>query len=108
MGVGLEWLDSFNEQTLETGSGPTIQLVPLPISSQFLDVLEAVFSGMKRAVVHHSDYQSVIELKTAISTHFVERNEFFKENPKRVGKKIWDVDFFHDLNNLNSGNYREW
>lgn len=104
----VEWLDGFNVQTREAGFGPTIQLVPLPTSSQFLDVLEAVFSGMKRAVVHHSDYQSAVELKTAVSSHFVERNAFFKENPRRAGRKIWDVDFFHDTNNLRSGNYREW
>jgi transposase len=104
----IEWLDVFNAQTTESGIGPVIQLVPLPTSSQFLDVLEAVFSGMKRAVVHHSDYQSVAELKTAVSSHFAERNAFFKENPKRAGKKIWDVDFFHDTNNLRSGDYREW
>ena len=104
----VEWLDVFNAQTLESGLGPIIQLVPLPTSSQFLDVLEAVFSGMKRAVVHHSDYQSVAELKIAVSSHFVERNAFFKENPKRAGKKIWNVDFFQDTNNLRSGDYREW
>jgi transposase len=104
----IEWLDLFNAQTLEGGFGPIIQLVPLPTSSQFLDVLEAVFSGMKRAVVHHSDYQSVAELKAAVSSHFFERNAFFKENPKRAGKKIWDVDFFQDINNLRSGDYREW
>jgi hypothetical protein len=85
-----------------------IDLVPLPTSAQFLDVLEAVFSGMKRAVVHHSDYQSVVELKTAVSSHFAERNVYFKENPRRAGKKIWDVDFFEDSNNLRSGVYREW
>jgi len=104
----IEWLDAFNAQTLDAGLGPTIQLVPLPTSSQFLDVLEAVFSGMKRAVVHLSDYQSVDELKAAVSSHFSERNAFFKENPRRAGRKIWDVDFFHDTNNLRSGNYREW
>jgi hypothetical protein len=104
----IEWLDIFNAQTFDGGLGPIIQLVPLPTSSQFLDVLEAVFSGMKRAVVHHSDYQSVAELKTAVSSHFVERNAFFKANPKRAGKKIWDVDFFQDTSNLRAGNYREW
>jgi transposase len=104
----IEWLDVFNAQTREGSVGPIIQLVPLPTSSQFLDVLEAVFSGMKRAVVHHSDYQSVVELKTAVSSHFVERNAFFKESPKRAGKKIWDVDFFQDTNNFRSGDYREW
>ena len=104
----IEWLDSFNAQTLQSGLGPIIELVPLPRSSQFLDVIEAVFSGMKRAVIHHSDYQSEMEMKTAISQHFVERNIFFKENPKRAGKKIWEVDFFQDRNNLRSGTYREW
>jgi hypothetical protein len=43
-----------------------------------------------------------------VSSHFVERNAFFKENLRRAGKKIWDVDFFHDANNLRSGDYREW
>jgi transposase len=104
----IDWLDSFNAQTTESGFGPIIQLVPLPTSSQFLDVLEAVFSGMKRAVVHHSDYQSTEELKAAISQHFTDRNTFFKNNPKRAGNKIWDVDFFQDNNNIRSGNYREW
>ena len=104
----IEWLDLFNAQTEESACGPVIELVPLPTSSQFLDVLEAVFSGMKRAVVHHSDYQSEGELKTAIPGHFVERNAFFKQNPKRAGNKIWEVDFFQDANNLRSGNYREW
>ena len=104
----MEWLDAFNVETTSSGFGPTIHLVPLPTSSQFLDVIEAVFSGMKKAVIHHSDYQSEDEMKTAISRHFVERNDYFRDNPKRAGKKIWEVDFFQDMENLNSGNYREW
>jgi transposase len=104
----IDWLDAFNAETLRGGVGPVIELVPLPRSAQFLDVLEAVFSGMKRAVVHHSDYQTVAELKAAISAHFSERNAFFKENPRRAGRKIWDVDFFEDSDNLRSGVYREW
>jgi transposase len=104
----VEWLDAFNVETSSSGFGPTIHLVPLPTSSQFLDVIEAVFSGMKKAVIHHSDYQSEGEMKTAISRHFVERNDYFRDNPKRAGKKIWEIDFFQDMENLNSGNYREW
>jgi DDE superfamily endonuclease len=107
-GLLVEWLDAFNVETTSSGFGPTIHLVPLPTSSQFLDVIEAVFSGMKRAVIHHSDYQSEDEMKTAISRHFVERNGYFHDNPKRAGKKIWEIDFFQDMENLNSGNYREW
>jgi hypothetical protein len=103
-----EWLDEFNSTTHRFGIGPTIFLVPLPTSSQFLDVIESIFSGMKRAVIHHSDYKSDIEMKEAISCHFRERNAYFKENPKRVGKKIWQQEFFSDFGSLPSGNYREW
>lgn len=34
--------------------------------------------------------------------------DYFRSNPKRAGKKIWEIDFFQDMENLNSGNYREW
>jgi hypothetical protein len=104
----VEWLDVFNATTRSTGEGPIIHLVPLPRSSQFLDVIEAVFSGMKRAVVHHSDYRDVSEMKQAISLHFADRNSYFRDNPKRAGNKIWNLDFFDDIENIRSGNYRQW
>ena len=104
----VQWADSLNVWNAESGNGPNIEFVPLPSSAQFLDVIEAVFSGMKRAVIHNSDYQSEEEMKTAISTHFRERNEFYRHNPKRAGKKIWEIDFFQDHNHIRSGNYREW
>jgi transposase len=104
----VQWTDKLNAWNKTSAAGPMIEFVPLPSSAQFLDVIEAVFSGMKRAVIHSSDYQSEEEMKTAISTHFRERNEFFKRNPKRAGKKIWEVDFFQDHNHIRSGNYREW
>jgi transposase len=104
----VDWLDTFNAETLRRGKGPLIYLVPLPTSSQFLDVIEAVFSGMKKAVIHHSNYGSANEMKAAISLHFSERNAYFLENPKRVGKKIWDLDFFADHEAILSGDYREW
>lgn len=102
------WVDDFNARNKAHGPAPHIDLVPLPSSAQFLDVIEAVFSGMKRAVIHYSDYQSKEAMKSAISRHFQERNAFFKHNPRRAGKKIWQVDFFEDYNNLRAGNYREW
>ena len=103
----LEWLDSFNDATKDSGKGPMIEVVPLPTSSQFLNVIEGVFSGMVRAVVHNSDYQSEEEMKLAISRHLCERNVFFSANPKRVGKRIWEADFFRDNENLRFGNYLE-
>jgi hypothetical protein len=83
----LDALDHFNEMTIQSSDGPTIELVPLPTSAQFLNVIEGVFSGMKRAVVDNSDYPSTTEMKQTISRHFVERNEHFQNNPSRVGKK---------------------
>jgi len=104
----VDWLDSFNAGTRSCEGGPIIELVPLPTNAQFLDVIEAVFSAMKRAVIHNSDYRSPHEMKAAVSRHFQERNEFFKDNPRRAGKKIWEIDFFRDTSNLRSGNYRDW
>lgn len=104
----IEWLNDFNCITKGDCEGPTIEFVPLPSCSQFLNVIESVFSGMKRAVIHHSDYQSEEEMKMMISNHFRERNSYFRTNPKRAGKKIWEIDFFKDYNNIKSGDYREW
>ncbi|MCF8169305.1 MAG: IS630 family transposase [Rhodoferax sp.] len=101
----MTWLDSFNDTTKKLGKGPVIEIVPLPTSSQFLNVIEGVFSGMMRAVVHNSDYQSEQEMKIAMSRHLCERNSFFVTNPKRVGKRIWETDFFRDNDNLRFGNY---
>jgi len=102
------WVDAFNASSARAGDNPLIQLIPLPANAQFLNVIEAVFSGMKRAVIHGSDYRSEDEMKTAISLHFVDRNKFFERNPARAGKKIWEIDFFHDYENIRSGVYREW
>jgi len=103
-----EWLDKFNNETGKLQCGPYIEFVPLPSCSQFLNVIEAVFSGMKKAVIHHSNYRSAIEMKKAISLHFQERNHHFIDNPKRAGNKIWDINFFQDYTNIQSGDYREW
>ena len=66
-----------------------VELVPLPASAQFLNVIESVFSGMARAIIHNSDYQSVVETMSAIDRYFAERNEAFRLHPERAGKKIW-------------------
>ena len=68
---------------------PLVELVPLPSQAQFLNVIESVFSGMAKAIIHSSDYQSVDEAKAAIDRYFRERNEHFRQHPKRAGKKIW-------------------
>ena len=56
--------------------------------AQFLNVIESVFSGMSRAVIHNSDYGSVEAARAAIDRHFADRNAFFRANLRRAGKKI--------------------
>ena len=85
-----EKVDEINaSSSLNAGNKPTVDLVPLPSGAQFLNVVESVFSGLARAVLHNSDYPSVTECKEAIDRHFDERNEYFRTNPKRAGNKIW-------------------
>ena len=107
-GPFLEALDQFNEETRGLSVGPIIELVPLPTSAQFLNVIEGVLSGMTRAVINNSDYSDAAQMKLAISKHFSERNEHFRHNPRRVGKKIWEFDFFQDFDALRAGNYKDW
>jgi hypothetical protein len=89
---------------------PLVELVPLPARAQFLNVIESVFSGMARAIIHNSDYQSVEEAMQAIDRYFAERNQYFKENPKRAGNKIWGqervVTAFSASNNCKDPAYR--
>ena len=68
---------------------PFVALAPLPSSAQFLNVIESIFSGMAKAIIHNSNYQSTNECKSAINLYFKERNEYFIANPKRAGNKIW-------------------
>lgn len=77
------------EEVNQSKNCPTIILAPLPTRAQFLNVIESVFSGMSRAIIHNSNYKSVQECKIAIDHHFSHRNQYFKENPKRAGNKIW-------------------
>ncbi|MBS1503768.1 MAG: IS630 family transposase, partial [Bacteroidetes bacterium] len=72
-----------------TNNSPIVELAPLPASAQFLNVIESVFSGLAKAVIHNSDYQSLDECMAAIDRHFKERNEHFQKNPKKAGGFIW-------------------
>lgn len=99
-------LQQFLNKLNSDKEGPTVKVVPLPKRSQFLNVIESVFSGMKRAVIFNSDYNSEDEMKAAISRHFEERNEYFTANPKRVGKKIWDEEYYN-LNEFESGLFKK-
>ena len=74
---------------INIGSGPKVEFAPLPAGAQFLNVIEAVFSGMARAVIHNSNYASVGDAKAALDGYLADRNRRFRDNPKRAGKAIW-------------------
>ena len=96
----------------QTGPGatPSVKLMPLPASAQFLNVIESVFSGMAKAILHNSDYPSVEDCKVAIDRYFAERNEAYRRNPRRAGKKIWGEELvepcFTRSNNCKDPNWR--
>ena len=60
----------------------------LPAGAQFLNVIESIFSGMARAVIHNSNYKSKDDAKCAIDRYFTERNEYYRINPQRAGKQF--------------------
>ena len=100
-----------NTNVMADVTGSThVDVAPLPAGAQFLNVIEAVFSGMARAVIHNSNYQSETEAKNAIDKHFIDRNQFFRENPKRAGQKIWGQDGvsvqFSESHNCKNPRYR--
>lgn len=73
----------------EAEGAPVIKTMPLPAGAQFLNVIESVFSGMARAIIHNSDYPSPVAATEAIDRYIDERNSHFRELPQRAGKKIW-------------------
>ena len=77
-----------NDEALAKGY-PVVKTAPLPAGAQFLNVIESVFSGMARAIIHNSDYCCVEAAKDAINRYYAERNEYFRAHPKRAGHKIW-------------------
>jgi transposase len=72
-----------------SGCPPIVEVAPLPARAQFLNVIESVFSGMARAIIHNSNYRTADEAKAAIDCYFLERNQHFEANPRRAGNKIW-------------------
>ncbi len=104
-----ERIDENNQMAAVTG-GALVETAPLPARAQFLNVIESIFNGMARAIIHSSDYQSVDEAKAAIDRHFDERNRHFREHPRRAGNKIWGKERvppeFSEGNNCKDPRYR--
>jgi transposase-like protein len=104
-----ERIASNNIMAEVTGS-TRVEVAPLPAGAQFLNVIEAVFSGMARAIIHNSDYQSKDDAKAAIDRYFCERNEHFRITPQRAGRRIWGKErqlaTFSEANNCKDPMYR--
>lgn len=92
-----------HNETAKNSGLPLVEIAPLPAGAQFLNVIESVFSGMARAIIHNSDYPSVEATRAAINRYFEERNQQFREKPRRAGKRIWGSErvppTFSDSNN---------
>jgi hypothetical protein len=82
-------IEEINMKAKKNKNIPLVELAPLPACAQFLNVIESVFSGLARAIIHNSNYESVEECKRAIDQYFRDRNDYFQANPKRAGNKIW-------------------
>jgi DDE superfamily endonuclease len=50
-------LDEINQQATQNGFS-VVKTAPLPAGAQFLNVIESVFSGMAKGIIHNSDYPS--------------------------------------------------
>jgi transposase len=104
-----EWIAEHNASA-HCGGRPIVTTAPLPSGAQFLNVIEAVFSGMARAIVHNSNYSSLDDAKAAIDRYFAERNAQFRVHPKRAGEKIWGCErqpaAFSEANNCKDPYYR--
>jgi transposase len=82
---------SNNVRAYVTGS-TRVETAPLPAGAQFLNVIESVFSGMARAIIHNSNYACVDDARAAIDRYFKERNAYFRAHPKRAGNKVWGIE----------------
>jgi hypothetical protein len=102
-------VEEHNATALITGR-PTVEMAPLPSGAQFLNVIESVFSGMAKAIIHNSDYRTLDDAKAAVDRYFLDRNAHFVQHPKRAGKKIWgkerEVAAFSEANNCKDPRYR--
>jgi transposase len=102
-------IEEHNVAAIESGAA-VVETAPLPSGAQFLNVIESVFSGMSRAIIHSSNYPTVEDAKAAIDRHFGERNAHFRQHPQRAGKNIWGKErepaTFSDSSNCKDPRYR--
>jgi len=99
-----------HNNSVAISGGVVVETAPLPSGAQFLNVIESVFSGMSRAIIHNSNYPSLGDAKAAIDRHFKDRNSHFQTHPQKAGKKIWGKEpepaTFSDSSNCKDPRYR--
>jgi hypothetical protein len=102
-------IDEHNAKATVEGA-PRVETTPLPAGAQFLNVIESIFSGMARAIIHNSDYATADAAKAAIDRYFADRNQHFRDEPQRAGKRIWGEErvppSFSDSNNCKDPRWR--
>src|SRR5262249_37269008 len=103
-------VDAINaERGNAAASGPRVELAPLPSGAQFLNVIESVFSGMARAVIHNATMRLSTnanapsidifanEMASSRGTHgglamsFGERSEFPLASARQTTARILDT-----------------
>jgi transposase len=100
----------FLNEWAEHDQAPIIELAPLPSKAQFLNVIESIFSGLARAVIHNSDFTDLDEAKHMVDEYFANRNDFYIRHPRRAGNKIWGKErypaVFNESRNHKDPRYR--
>jgi len=108
--ISKELFTEIKRRNADGGRHPIVKTAPLPAGAQFLNIIESVFSGMSRAIIHNSNYPSVEAAQQAIDTYFAARNESFRKHPKKAGGKIWGAERvsneFRESNNCKDPLYR--
>jgi transposase len=89
MSKALDERVTFLNEWAEHDKAPIIELAPLPSKAQFLNVIESIFSGLARAVIHNSDFTDLDDAKHMIDEYLANRNDFYFRHPRRAGNKIW-------------------
>jgi hypothetical protein len=102
-------LEQCNDRAI-ADTRPVIKVAPLPSGAQFLNVIESVFSGLARAVIHNSDYPDADAARVAVDQHLADRNEHYRLHPERAGNSIWGKErvpsIFSEANNCKDPAYQ--
>ena len=75
--------------------GVVVETAPLPSGAQFLNVIESVFSGMSRAIIHNSDYPSLDDAKARSIDTLKNETITFSRIPSELARKYGEKSASH-------------